>query len=257
MINEERLTQIFSGTEGIIAAYFFGSQVKGKTDIFSDYDFAVLLEAGWEEDKRLAFVGDLLLTHRDTNPSWVQIDHRTLPISFSVPEDKTEPVRFVYWTFGMVRHADNSGAQLYYWGNRLVQYDLRGHAVEFGFMWLTPEFRRVDGEWLQELAVGIESPEVVSRLFHSAFLTSQDNARLTELRYLVVDGRPAHRFDGHYVNDGEVSGQVTILVIPFAGEGALLGSFRKARAKPGEVDGVFKRVVNSLKIDAEALVLLR
>jgi len=61
MVSEERLAQIFSGTEGIIATYFFGSQVKGKTDIFSDYDFAVLLEAGWEEDKRLALVGDLLL----------------------------------------------------------------------------------------------------------------------------------------------------------------------------------------------------
>ncbi len=60
MVSEERLAQIFSGTEGIIATYFFGSQVKGKTDIFSDYDFAVLLEAGWEEDKRLAVVGDLL-----------------------------------------------------------------------------------------------------------------------------------------------------------------------------------------------------
>ena len=32
--------------------------------------------------------------------------------------------------------------------------------------------------------------------------------------YLVVDGRSAHRFDGHYVNDGEVSGPVTILVVP-------------------------------------------
>ena len=61
MIDKENLAQIFSGTEGIIATYFFGSQVKGKTDIFSDYDFAVLLEAGWEEDKRLALVGDLLL----------------------------------------------------------------------------------------------------------------------------------------------------------------------------------------------------
>ena len=61
MIDKENLAQIFSGTEGIIATYFFGSQVKGKTDIFSDYDFAVLLEAGWEEDERLAFVGDLLL----------------------------------------------------------------------------------------------------------------------------------------------------------------------------------------------------
>ncbi len=60
MVSEERLAQIFSGTEGIIATYFFGSQVKGKTDIFSDYDFAVLLEAGWEEDKRFTVVGDLL-----------------------------------------------------------------------------------------------------------------------------------------------------------------------------------------------------
>ena len=43
MVNTEQLAQIFSGTEGITAAYFFGSQVSGKTDAFSDYDFAVLL----------------------------------------------------------------------------------------------------------------------------------------------------------------------------------------------------------------------
>jgi uncharacterized protein YutE (UPF0331/DUF86 family)/predicted nucleotidyltransferase len=60
MINEEKLAQIFSGTDGIVAAYFFGSQVSGKTDAFSDYDFAVLLPADWSKDKRWTLVGELL-----------------------------------------------------------------------------------------------------------------------------------------------------------------------------------------------------
>ena len=60
MVNTEQLAQIFSGTDGIIATYFFGSQVSGKTDAFSDYDFAVLLPANWSEDKRWALVGELL-----------------------------------------------------------------------------------------------------------------------------------------------------------------------------------------------------
>ncbi len=60
MINEEKLTQIFSGTDGIIATYFFGSQVSGKTDAFSDYDFAVLLPTDWSKDKRWTLVGELL-----------------------------------------------------------------------------------------------------------------------------------------------------------------------------------------------------
>ena len=46
MVHTEQLAQIFSGTDGIIATYFFGSQVSGKTDAFSDYDFAVLLPRG-------------------------------------------------------------------------------------------------------------------------------------------------------------------------------------------------------------------
>ena len=60
MITEEKLLQIFSGTDGIMAAYFFGSQVSGKTDAFSDYDFAVLLPEEWSKDKRWARVGELL-----------------------------------------------------------------------------------------------------------------------------------------------------------------------------------------------------
>ena len=43
MVNTAQLAQIFSQTDGIVAAYFFGAQVSGKTDAFSDYDFAVLL----------------------------------------------------------------------------------------------------------------------------------------------------------------------------------------------------------------------
>jgi uncharacterized protein YutE (UPF0331/DUF86 family) len=60
MIDREKLARIFSGTDGIVATYFFGSQVKGKTDLFSDYDFAVLLPTKWEKAKRWAVVGELL-----------------------------------------------------------------------------------------------------------------------------------------------------------------------------------------------------
>lgn len=44
IIQEKKLTSIFEGQDGIIAVYFFGSQVSGKTDHFSDYDFAVLFK---------------------------------------------------------------------------------------------------------------------------------------------------------------------------------------------------------------------
>ena len=60
MINEEKLAQIFSGTDSIIATYFFGSQVSGKTDAFSDYDFAVLLPEDWPKDERWTLIGGML-----------------------------------------------------------------------------------------------------------------------------------------------------------------------------------------------------
>ena len=60
MVNTEHLAQIFSGADGIMATYFFGSQVSGKTDAFSDYDFAVLLPTDWSKDKRWTLVGELL-----------------------------------------------------------------------------------------------------------------------------------------------------------------------------------------------------
>ena len=60
MIDEGKLAAIFARTESIVAIYFFGSQVKGKTDLFSDYDFAVLLPEAWGKDKRWTVVGDLL-----------------------------------------------------------------------------------------------------------------------------------------------------------------------------------------------------
>ncbi len=60
MIDAEKLANIFSGTDGIVATYFFGSQVKGKTDLFSDYDFAVLFQNGWQEKDRFFIIGELL-----------------------------------------------------------------------------------------------------------------------------------------------------------------------------------------------------
>lgn len=60
-VNEKQLAQIFSETGGIVAAYFFGSQVSGKTDRFSDYDFAVLFRDGWQEERaRLYITADLM-----------------------------------------------------------------------------------------------------------------------------------------------------------------------------------------------------
>jgi len=40
-IHENKLAEIFLNHSEIIAVYLFGSQVKGKTDRFSDYDLAV------------------------------------------------------------------------------------------------------------------------------------------------------------------------------------------------------------------------
>lgn len=59
-IDEHKLAGIFSEAEGIVATYFFGSQVRGNTDAFSDYDFAVLLRDGREEKERSSIVGDVL-----------------------------------------------------------------------------------------------------------------------------------------------------------------------------------------------------
>ena len=59
-IDEEKFVKIFKETDGIVATYFFGSQVKGKTDRFSDFDFAVLFEDGWRQDDRWNITGDLL-----------------------------------------------------------------------------------------------------------------------------------------------------------------------------------------------------
>jgi len=58
-IDEYKLAKIFSKTDGIVATYFFGSQVRGKTDRFSDFDFAVLFKDGSFEN-RWNIVGDLL-----------------------------------------------------------------------------------------------------------------------------------------------------------------------------------------------------
>jgi uncharacterized protein YutE (UPF0331/DUF86 family)/predicted nucleotidyltransferase len=58
-IDEDKLAKIFYKTDGIVAAYFFGSQVRGKTDCFSDFDFAVLFKDGSFEN-RWNIVGDLL-----------------------------------------------------------------------------------------------------------------------------------------------------------------------------------------------------
>jgi len=59
-IHENKLAEIFENHSEIIAVYLFGSQVKGKTDRFSDYDFAVLFEEGVQKDKRRDMIGDLI-----------------------------------------------------------------------------------------------------------------------------------------------------------------------------------------------------
>lgn len=57
---KEKLSEIFKELDGIAAIYFFGSQLKGQTDKFSDFDFAVLFQDGWEEGSRRDIVSDLL-----------------------------------------------------------------------------------------------------------------------------------------------------------------------------------------------------
>ncbi|MFQ6039315.1 MAG: HepT-like ribonuclease domain-containing protein [Candidatus Poribacteria bacterium] len=57
---EGKLAEIFKGKDGIVAVYLFGSQVKGKTDKVSDFDFAVLFEDGYKSDDQWNITGDLL-----------------------------------------------------------------------------------------------------------------------------------------------------------------------------------------------------
>lgn len=57
---EERLAKLFEGEGGVIAVYLFGSQVKGDTDKFSDFDLAVLFQENWQVENRWNIVGDLL-----------------------------------------------------------------------------------------------------------------------------------------------------------------------------------------------------
>jgi uncharacterized protein YutE (UPF0331/DUF86 family)/predicted nucleotidyltransferase len=59
-VEEKKLADIFKDHEGIIAVYLFGSQIKGNTDKFSDYDFAVLLDDKSYKDKRLNLLGELI-----------------------------------------------------------------------------------------------------------------------------------------------------------------------------------------------------
>ena len=60
MVNTNQLAQIFADTNGIVAACFFGAQVSGKTDAFSDHDFAVLLPEDWAKDERWTLAGEVL-----------------------------------------------------------------------------------------------------------------------------------------------------------------------------------------------------
>ena len=59
-VEEKKLADIFKDHEGIIAVYLFGSQIRGDTDKFSDYDFAVLLDDKSYKDKRLNLLGELI-----------------------------------------------------------------------------------------------------------------------------------------------------------------------------------------------------
>jgi len=57
-IQDDKLAKIFKDHDKIIAVYLFGSQVKGDTDKFSDYDFAILFDES--QNDRWNTIGDLL-----------------------------------------------------------------------------------------------------------------------------------------------------------------------------------------------------
>ncbi len=59
-VNEEQLAQIVSEFPSVLAAYMFGSVVRGDADHFSDLDMAVLLEEGLTKEQRWEIVGRLL-----------------------------------------------------------------------------------------------------------------------------------------------------------------------------------------------------
>ncbi len=59
-VNEEQLAQIVGEFPSVIAAYLFGSVVRGDADHFSDLDVAVLLEDDLTKENRGEIVGRLL-----------------------------------------------------------------------------------------------------------------------------------------------------------------------------------------------------
>ncbi|MFN3422132.1 MAG: type VII toxin-antitoxin system MntA family adenylyltransferase antitoxin, partial [Armatimonadota bacterium] len=59
-VNEKQLAQIVGEFPSVLAAYLFGSVVRGDADHFSDVDVAVLLEDGLTEEQRWDIVGRLL-----------------------------------------------------------------------------------------------------------------------------------------------------------------------------------------------------
>ncbi|MCZ6675660.1 MAG: DUF86 domain-containing protein [Candidatus Poribacteria bacterium] len=125
MIDKAKLAKIFSGIDGIVAAYLFGSQVKGKTDLFSDYDFAVLLWEGWQKDEKHSIVGALL----DRAFSMVGQDKA------DVVDLSNQPLWFqqVVVNTGLVIYETNNAARLKYekeLGRRCIEAGLPEYAEE-------------------------------------------------------------------------------------------------------------------------------
>jgi hypothetical protein len=203
------------------------------------------------------FFGDLFIQERETDPNWVRIEHPELPVSFEVPSNKVAPVRRVYWAFGTPSPGeDEPRLRLLYWGNRLVRRSLNSHAVEFGFLWVTTSFKGIEADWLAELEALVDRPEAVGGLYLEVFQRGASHVRLEKYRSVTVDDAyPAAAFSGHKIGKrGHRYWEVSVLVVPFGRSGVLLGiGWGKPRVPRGELDEVFTRVVESLRIRPDAL----
>jgi hypothetical protein len=184
----------------------------------------------------------------------MRVSHPLLPISVEVPRE-TEVWIAPAFRLGRLRAKDGRREDLLLFGLRaLGEGARRRHALEVGFLWVTPQARGVDAERLDRLLRGMENPGTAEEFLRDVLYAELPHIRLDDEGLIKVSGRPARRIGVSWRaligtrHERQVRGEAILIPVHPAAAIVVLGRFDEA-SNEEERQVVFPRIAASIRLE--------
>ncbi len=213
-----------------------------------------MMERAWGLAIALLFASSpVLAAPEEASDGWLRVSHPVVPISLEVPR---ETDLWVAPTFSFVRHYSKDGRRqdLLLFGLRPIgEWPRRRHAIEIGFLWVTPRSRGVDAGAIPRLLEDLDRPGVTTGFLRTVLYAGLPRVRLTDRGPLPIGRNPARRIGVTWRavagtrHERTIHGELVVVPVHPAAILVVLGRF-EAEATADE-RAAFARIVQSVRFE--------